>query len=149
MRGQSWRVTWPGELPAGEWRPPLHCGRVVTMDRLIGEPETKTNLARQYDALAVDMESAAAAEVCVRHEIPFGCVRAVSDDVDTRLPSELVDLLSGGRVSPLQLAKTILRSPGITREFLRLRRQTRLAAVQLGKALGELLTLTLPFGAEL
>jgi hypothetical protein len=42
-----------------------------------------------------------------------------------------------------------LRSPNLLAEMLRLARQTRLAGRQLGKALGELLTLTLPFGAEL
>src|SRR4051794_19545417 len=28
--GNAWPATWPGELPAGEWRPPLHRARLLT-----------------------------------------------------------------------------------------------------------------------
>jgi len=147
--GRSWRATWPRELPAGEWRPPLHRGRVVTVDRLVGEPEAKRSLGKEFHAVAVDMESATVADACSRHAIPFGCVRAISEDVNTFLSPKLLCLLSGSQVSPLRVAGTLLRSPGLTRDLLRLRKQARLAAAQLGKALGELLTLTLPFAAEL
>ncbi|HEV3118180.1 MAG TPA: hypothetical protein VGY58_14110 [Gemmataceae bacterium] len=149
QHGRTWRTTWPGELPSGEWRPPLHRGRVLTVDRLAGEPEAKRNLGTEFQAMAVDMESATVADACSRQGISFGCVRALSEDVHTFLSPKLVSLLSGSQVSPLRVAGTLLRSPGLTRDLLRLRRQARLAAAQLGKALGELLTLTLPFGAEL
>jgi nucleoside phosphorylase len=147
--GKTWRTTWPGDLPKGEWRPPLHRGRVLTVDRLAGEPEAKRTLGRTFEATAVDMESAIVADACSRHGMPFGCVRVISEDVHTRLSPRLVSLLSGSQVSPLRVAGALVRSPGMTRDLMRLRKQTRLAAAQLGKALGELLTLTLPFGAEL
>jgi adenosylhomocysteine nucleosidase len=148
-RGKSWRATWPEKLPDGEWRPPLHRGRVLTADRLVGDPQTKRHLGQQFEALAVDMESAIVAEECSCHGVPFGCVRAISEDAGTSLSPKLVSLLSGGRIAPLRVAGVLLRSPALVPELMRLRKQTHLAANQLAKALGELLTLTLPFGAEL
>src|SRR5207244_8671511 len=138
-----------GELPAGEWRPPLHRGRIVTTGKLIGETDVKQALGKQLKALAVDMESASVARLCARHDVPFGCVRVISDEVTSAVSPQLVSLLSGGRVSALKLAGALVHSPGLVPELLRLRKQTRFAAERLSKALGELLTLTLPFGAEL
>src|SRR5438034_1222368 len=36
--GGRWPTTWPGELPAGRWDPPLHRGRLLTAARLAGDP---------------------------------------------------------------------------------------------------------------
>jgi nucleoside phosphorylase len=147
--GKSWPVTWPGTLPAGEWRPPLHRGRILTAARLIASPDEKQALGRQFDAVAVDMETATLARLCSRRGVPFGCVRAVSDDCHTRLSPQIPALLSGGRLSPVRLVATLARYPGLTLDLWRLAKQTLLASQQLARALGELLTLTLPFGAEL
>src|SRR5262249_43038152 len=94
--GNRWPTTWPGELPPGEWRPPLHRGRVLTVPGLASSPEEKRNLGRQHEALAVDMEAAAVARLCGKQGIPFGCVRAVSDDVRTALSPKLLPLVSTG-----------------------------------------------------
>jgi hypothetical protein len=65
------------------------------------------------------------------------------------LSPRLGALLSRGRVSPVRLLAAIAASPGITGELWRLAGATRFAAEQLAKALGELLTLTLPWGKDL
>jgi nucleoside phosphorylase len=142
-------VTWPEELPAGEWRPPLIRGRVLTARRLIGDPAEKRALGNRLEALAVDMESAIIARACSRAGIPFGCVRAISDEAQTPISQELVSLLSSDRVSALRAMTAVLRSPGLAFQMWRLARATRLASLQLGKALGELLTLTLPWSGQL
>jgi adenosylhomocysteine nucleosidase len=147
--GHRWPVTWPGELPPGEWRPPLHRGRLLTSSQLVPSTEEKHALGRQHEAVAVDMESAAVARVCSRQEVPFGCVRSVSDRLETPLSPELASLLSGGRVSPFRVVTTVARSPALGKEMWRLGRETRQAAEQLGRALGELLTLTLSWGRDL
>ncbi|HEV3079652.1 MAG TPA: hypothetical protein VGY66_07725 [Gemmataceae bacterium] len=149
LNGKRWPVTWPGELPAGEWRPSLQRGRIVTSGKLVGNADIKEALFKKFKALAVDMESASVARLCAKHDVPFGCLRVISDEVTSALSPQLVSLLSGGRVSALKLAATLLRWPGLAPELMKLRKHTRFAAEQLGKALGELLTLTLPFGAEL
>jgi adenosylhomocysteine nucleosidase len=147
--GNPWPATWPEELPGGEWRPPLHRGRVLTMPHIVSRPEDKEALGRQHHAVAVDMESAVVARLCLERQVRFGCVRVISDDRQTPLSPRLAGCLAGGRVSLLRLLASIMRSPKLVSELWRLGRHTKFASQQLGAALGELLTLTLPWGGEL
>jgi nucleoside phosphorylase len=150
--GQAWPVTWPDPgAPglSGAWDPPLRRGRLLTVPRVVGSSATKRLLGEQHQALAVDMESACVARACGQSGIPFGCVRAVSDDMGTGLSPAVAALLTGGRVSLTRALAVLLRSPRSLGEFRRLARNTRWAAEQLGKALGELLTLTLPWVSDL
>jgi adenosylhomocysteine nucleosidase len=149
LDGNRWPATWPGDLPGGDWKPVLHRGRLLTVPRLVATPQDKAELGRKHDAQGIDMESAVVARMCNRSGIPFGCVRAISDDVRTALSPRLVSLLSAGRVSPWRLLLALGREPRIALELGRLAKQTRRAANQLGLALGELLTLTLPGGSNL
>jgi adenosylhomocysteine nucleosidase len=141
--GRSWPTTWPGELPPGEWRPPLARGRILTMPALIADPALKKSLGERFDALAVDMESATLAQLCQQQNIPFGCLRVISDGLDTPLSPRLGTLLRRGRVSPFRLGLALLTRPWLAAELWRLGGATRTAARQLNLALGELLTLTL------
>jgi adenosylhomocysteine nucleosidase len=128
-----WRVTLPAEL--GD----LPCGRLLTVPRLAATPAAKRSLARQFGALAVDMESAAVAEVCQSQRVPCACVRAVSDAADAGLSPRLVALLAGGRVAPLRVLAALVRSPGLAGELWRLARDTRQAARRLAAVLNKLL----------
>jgi adenosylhomocysteine nucleosidase len=139
---------WPGVL-TGAWSPEPLRGRILTVAAPVARTEQKAAMAQKYAALAVDMESALVARWCSRKQIPFGSVRVISDDAQTSLSPELQTLLARGQPSILQLVSAGVRSPRLLRELIRLAGQTRWAGKQLGKALGELLTLTLPFGADL
>jgi adenosylhomocysteine nucleosidase len=143
--GNRWPVTWPKALPPGPWQPPLQRGRLLTTSRIVSDPEEKRALGAAHQALSADMESAAVARVCSQHSVPFGCVRAISDDVNSSLSPQLADLLSGGGVSLWRLGAALVRKPLLIGELRRLARDTRFAAEQLAKALGDLLTLTLPW----
>jgi adenosylhomocysteine nucleosidase len=90
------------------------------------------------------MESAPFAARCQKANVPFGCVRAISDDSATSLSPALVSVLSGGTASPWRVLLALARRPGMLPELIRLARATKKASHQLGLALGELLTLTLP-----
>jgi adenosylhomocysteine nucleosidase len=147
-KGNLWQTTWPVEPLKGEWRPPMRRGRVLTSPELVDTPEKKNDLGLRQQAVAVDMESAVLARLCSRNEVPFGCVRSISDRADTTLPSRLTELLNNGRASWPRLLAACLRSPGLVGELRRLARDTKRAGAQLGKALGELLTLTLPWNEE-
>jgi adenosylhomocysteine nucleosidase len=149
LDGHCWPTTWPGELPHGEWRPPLHRGSLLSVPSLIASPYEKQTLGNKHQAAAVDMETAAVARLCRQRDVPFGCVRVILDDLQTPLSPRLVSLFSGGPVSPLRTLTALLRHPDLGFEFRRLAKKARFAAEHLGKALGELLTLTLPWGAEL
>jgi adenosylhomocysteine nucleosidase len=142
--GGRWRTTWPATLPDGTWTPPLHRGRLLTVDHFTATATQKRELGARHEAAMVDMESAVFAARCTKAGVPFTCVRAISDTVDTTLSPALASLLDGGAVSPWRALKAIARQPSLIPEFWRLARDTRHASKQLGLALGELLTLTLP-----
>ena len=114
-------------------------GRLLTTDRLVATVDDKRALAERHGAAAVDMESAAFARRCAAAGVPFGCVRAVSDDVDTPLSPVLVPLLTAGVVSPWRFASLVARRPGLLPELLRLARHTKHAAHQLSATLCELM----------
>jgi Phosphorylase superfamily len=141
-QGHIWSVPWPGPLPAGNLL--LRRGRLLTMNRLIATPNEKRALGRQHEAMAVDMESATVAEFCRRKEVPFGCLRAISDPVDVSLSPKLIALLCRERISWLRLLAALIGSPGLCGQLWRLHKATRLAGERLGQALRELLTQGLP-----
>jgi hypothetical protein len=117
----------------------------LTVDRLVADVEEKRRLGVQHQALAVDMESAVFAQKCTHAGIPFACVRAISDEAATSLAPSLVSLLEGGNASIWRVLQALVRQPRLLPQFLRLARDTNRASEQLGLALGELLTLTLPW----
>jgi adenosylhomocysteine nucleosidase len=145
--GGRWPADWPPERrPAGQGgrtpgTSPLvpERGRVLTADALAADPAGKRALGVRYVALAVDMESAAAARLCRERGVPCGCLRAVSDDADTALSPELAGLLRAGRPSPGAVLRALLRRPALAAELRALARNTRIAAGRLAGALGELL----------
>jgi adenosylhomocysteine nucleosidase len=111
--------------------------RILTVDHLVSDPAEKCRLGESHDA--VDMESAAVEAVCAANGVRFVAVRAVSDAVDTALSPELVRLLSGGNVSVLRACGALLRKPRLLGEFLRLARDTKLAAKSLADALARVI----------
>jgi adenosylhomocysteine nucleosidase len=133
------------------WPATWHCpfttlrhGRLLTVDRLVASAEDKCRLAALYHADAVDMEAAHVAVRCAERGVPFGCMRAISDDGATPLSPVLVNLLSSGRVSFVRVAAALLRRPSLLGELCRLSRDTRLAARQLAECLHAVLVTAEP-----
>ena len=60
----------------------VYFGAAVTGDHFISDDRTRRDLARTFNALCVDMESAAVAQVCRVNKIPFIAVRTISDCAD-------------------------------------------------------------------
>jgi adenosylhomocysteine nucleosidase len=106
----------------------ISAGRLLTMPELIGDPREKQRLGREYQAVAVDMESAVAARLCFQNNVPFACLRVISDDWQTPLSPQLVELLREGRVSIPRLMAKVLSHPRLICELWRLAGQTRSAA---------------------
>jgi len=130
---------WPALHPTTSASQETTLGRVLTVPQLVGDPREKERLGQQHQAVAVDMESAAAARLCQEHNVPFACLRVISDDQNTALSPHLVALLRRGRVSATRLAGTVLRHPQLIGELCRLAGNTRRAARQL-LAVGSLLS---------
>ena len=63
--------------------PQLHAGLVASGDRFVSSAEESRSLRHALpDALAVEMEGAAMAQVCHDHGVPFAGVRLISDRAD-------------------------------------------------------------------
>jgi adenosylhomocysteine nucleosidase len=132
--GGDWEATWP---PSGAADLPR--GRLLTVPSLVGDPAEKRRLGERFGADAADMETAAVARRCAAAGVPFGCLRAISDDVETPLSPALLGVLRGGRVGLLRLAGAVLRRPALVGELVRLERHTRRAAAALAGPLSGLL----------
>ncbi len=117
--------------------------RLLTVSQLVATPNKKHEYFVQYNSDIVDMESAAVAAVCHARGVPFLAVRAVTDTADTALSPRLMNLLSGGNVSPFRAAMAVLKQPSILKEFRRLARDTKFAARQLAAKLTETTSLAM------
>jgi adenosylhomocysteine nucleosidase len=135
VAGNHWHTTLPLEPKSPLW----HRGRLLSTPRLAGSAHEKEALGKQYDVVAADMETAAVARICSRLAVPFGIVRAISDDVQTGLSQRLVTLFSGSRVSVLRALAAVAATPSMMPEMWRLARNTRTAGRKLATALCALL----------
>ncbi|MGH7169420.1 MAG: hypothetical protein ACRELG_03985, partial [Gemmataceae bacterium] len=106
-------------------------GRVLTVAKLVSDPREKERLGQQHQAVAVDMESAAAARLCQEHHVSFACLRVISDDQNTALSPHLVESLRHGCVSVPRLAAAVVRHPSLVAELWCLAGNTRRASRRL------------------
>ena len=72
------------ELPAGAR---VHSGLIASGDRFVSSAEASRALqsalrSAGHEALAVEMEGAAVAQVCADYDIPFAAMRTISDRAD-------------------------------------------------------------------
>ncbi|AME25052.1 5'-methylthioadenosine/adenosylhomocysteine nucleosidase [Burkholderia sp. PAMC 26561] len=98
------------EARFGVHPPRLHRGLIVSGDRFVSS-HAEVNALRDAlpEALAVEMEGAAIAQVCYEHDVPCAVVRTVSDTADADAPESFLEFLHalGGAYSS-----------GILRRFL-------------------------------
>ena len=67
----------------------VHVGPVLSVDEIVRLPGEKQALGKRYGALAVDLESFAAAEVCQRRSARFLSIRILTDAMDEQLPTDV------------------------------------------------------------
>jgi adenosylhomocysteine nucleosidase len=102
----------------------LHVGRILTVDRMIRTVADKKELGNRHQAIAVDMESLAVAQVCRAAKTLFLAVRVISDDLTADLPKEIVSVVgSTGTVRLGAAVGAIFKRPGSFKEMWRLRDQ--------------------------
>lgn len=99
-------------------------GRLLTVDAPLLTPEAKRAAAARHDAIAVDMETHAVAEVAAERGIPFVALRIISDAADESLPPD-VGLVAGGDTlaTRMRIALRAALNPGRLRRLLRLRKR--------------------------
>lgn len=120
----------PPELDGLPSRRPLHRGRLVTLDRVVGAPEEKAQLGAAHAALAVDMETYAVAAACRAAGASFLALRAITDDCHCRLPREIEHVARqrsrAGRWGAM--AGALVRRPSTVKDFWHLKERAYQAA---------------------
>lgn len=57
-------------------------GRIATGDIFVAEKAMRSAIAKEFSALACEMEGGAVAQVCYRNDTPCAVLRCISDDFD-------------------------------------------------------------------
>ena len=79
LRAAAARSDFGGKSPLSQELPEIFVGKIATGDQFIASREVHRWIIDVHGAIAVEMESAAMAQVAETFSIPFGVVRAISD----------------------------------------------------------------------
>jgi adenosylhomocysteine nucleosidase len=105
--GSAWNVAGVIDVQTGErFRCDAGAGDVwLATSPRVADPKEKRRLASTYRVGLVDMEAAAVARLAAMREIPFYCIKGVSDGIDAKLPDFNRFLAPDGK---LQLGRLVL-----------------------------------------
>lgn len=118
----------------------FHFGSILTVDKVISSASTKKRIGEQDSFLAVEMESAAVAEVASRKGVKFAAIRSISDDIDDDLHLDYDSIMSDeGKVKVASIALEVLKNPQKLSLLRRLNKQTKTAAKSLALFMSELI----------
>jgi adenosylhomocysteine nucleosidase len=107
---------------------PVRSGRLLTTSRAVGSVEDKAELFRATGAAAVDMESAAVAEVAQIHRLPFMAVRVIVDSAEDVLPRAVTAAADQeGHLQIWRLIGALALAPNELAPLFRLARRYRAA----------------------
>ena len=134
---------WRESLVSAIGARPVTSGTLLTNPQPIDSATAKQAAYRRTGAVAVDMESAAVAEVAVAHGVPFIAVRVIVDVAADSLPPAVLAATQGGQVALGRLLRGLLRSPADIVPLMRLARRYRTAIGAL-EAVGSAPGLRLP-----
>jgi adenosylhomocysteine nucleosidase len=102
-------------------------GKLLTSERPIGHPDGKADVWRSSGAAAVDMESAAIAQVAGQAGLPFVALRVIVDTAGDELPAAVIAASGAGRLRVGRLIAGLLRTPGEIGAVIRLSARYRIA----------------------
>lgn len=110
-------------------------GMLVTCDRPLGR-DAKAVAWRSLRAAAVDMESAAIAQVAGQAGLPFIALRVVVDTASDELPPAVIAASAGGQLRIGRLLAGLVRAPRDTAALIRLSARYRIASGVLKEVAG-------------
>jgi adenosylhomocysteine nucleosidase len=117
--------------------PVVRVGTIVTGDQVVFSQEKKEWLHKTFEALAVEMEGAAVAQVAAANGRPWLVVRAISDQADASTGFDFIPLLDylADRRSRWDRIRGwgrkvwyLLSNPSVTAKRMRMQRNAHLAA---------------------
>ncbi len=74
--------------------PKVYLGRILSGDQFIDRSEKAKQLWDTFNGLCTDMEAAAISHTCFINQIPFLCIRAISDKADHTATVSFTDFLT-------------------------------------------------------
>lgn len=101
-------------------------------------PSQKRELAARFGAIAVDMEAASVAEVAQRRGVRFAAVKAISDELDFRMPELGKFIGPDGKFGKLSFALYAAVRPAMWPGLAALQRNAAIASGALCTALSEI-----------
>jgi adenosylhomocysteine nucleosidase len=131
---RTWNTRFPQPLIPAKFH--AKSGILVSVPRVVGTALAKRQL-RNTGAFAVEMEAAAVARASELMNVPFYCIRAVSDLADEDFANDFNRCFTpDGRIDAVRLILGACQSP-VRRfgELIRLSRRTALASRNLGEFL--------------
>ena len=92
--------------------PKTYSGRILSGDQFIGKLEKARELWNTHHGLCADMEAAAIAHTCEVNQVPFLCIRAISDKADHSVVVSFTDFLVGATSNYGMIFERILKQFG-------------------------------------
>ncbi|MGA2060685.1 MAG: hypothetical protein ABSG67_09415 [Thermoguttaceae bacterium] len=134
-------LRWPLALssidPSESIWPGLRFGKLLTVDHVVRDSAEKQALHQHHQALVVDMETFAVAEVCRDCGVPLCAVRIIHDAAGDELPPDVERLLRQ-KSEPARLGAAlaaIWRRPGSVKDLWTLKENSLDSSAQLAKFL--------------
>jgi adenosylhomocysteine nucleosidase len=140
-RPLQWPLVYSPIDPAKLAWPGLHFGKLLSVDHVVRESAEKQALHQQYQAMAVDMETFAVAEVCRRRGVPLCAVRIIHDSASDVLPPDVERLLRQ-KTEAARLGAAlgaIWRRPGSVKDLWALKENSLIDSAQLAKFITRLI----------
>jgi len=114
----------------------VHRGKLITVDQVVSDSAVKLELGSRYNALAVDMETAALVAHAAEKKISFLSIRAISDTIEQSLIDVSSFVGDDGKVSKLKAGWYVMTHPCTIKNFLSLRGQSQQATRNMTKFVG-------------
>ena len=117
---------------------------LLTVNSAVMSPSAKRELYRKTGAELVDMETFAAAAVCLERNVPFLSVRIILDAVDEEFPKDVQRISKAAGIGKVRLAGSLagafFKRPALISDLYLLRRKTEAASDKLAKCIMQELT---------
>jgi adenosylhomocysteine nucleosidase len=127
--------TWRERLSGALGDVPISTGSLLTSTHALQSPAEKAAAFRDTGAVAVDMESAAVAEVAADRGLPFIAVRVIVDSAADSLPPCVIAASRAGGVQIGRLLAGLVAAPSDLAALIRLAHRYR-AAMRSLRAIG-------------
>lgn len=114
----------------------VHRGKLITVDQIVDDAAVKQELRSRYNAVAVDMETAALIAHATEKNLSFLSVRAVSDTAEQSLVDVSSFVGDDGEVSKLKAGWYVMTRPNTIKKFISLRGQSQQATRNMTEFIG-------------